>query len=154
MKAASRVLALCAVVAALSVDSRSALVDRRSALARTLGVLPFALASPRAANAAKDCLLDCLENCNRVAPKNKAYCASNCEGYCVQPDRRDGLSGSVDASGAEVGWLSAYDLPARATGTPRAVPYGEDRPPGLPDVFGINDKLRATVGITGVQGKR
>ena len=84
-----------------------------------------------------------IQDCNRVAPKNKAYCASNCEGYCVQPDRRDGLSGSVDASGAEVGWLSAYDLPARATGTPRAVPYGEDRPPGLPDVFGINDKLRA-----------
>ena len=154
MKWASRVLAVGAVAVALSVDRRSALVDRRAALAKTIGLLPVALAPPSAANAAKDCLQDCLENCNRVAPKNKAYCASNCEGYCVQPDRRDGLSGSVDASGAEVGWLSAYDLPARATGTPRAVPYGEDRPPGLPDVFGINDKLRATVGITGVQGKR
>ena len=153
MKWASRVLAVGAV-AALSVDRRSALVGRRAALAQTIGLLPVALASPSAANAAKDCLQDCLENCNRVAPKNKAYCSSNCEGYCVQPDRRDGLSGSVDASGAEVGFISAYDLTARATGVPRAVPYGEDRPPGLPDVFGINDKLRATVGITGVQGKR
>ena len=154
MKWASRVLAVGAVAVALSVDRRSALVDRRAALAKTIGLLPVALAPPSAANASKDCLQDCLENCNRVAPKNKAYCSSNCEGYCVQPDRRDGLSGSVDASGAEVGLISAYDLTARAKGVSRAVPYGEDRPPGLPDVFGINEKLRATVGITGVQGKR
>ena len=154
MKWASRVLAVGAVAVALSVDRRSALVDRRAALAKTIGLLPVALAPPSAANASKDCLQDCLENCNRVAPKNKAYCSSNCEGYCVQPDRRDGLSGSVDASGAEGGLISAYDLTARAKGVSRAVPYGEDRPPGLPDVFGINEKLRATVGITGVQGKR
>ena len=38
---------------------------------------------------------DCVQNCNRVAPASGGYCATTCDEYCEQPDREDGLSGSV-----------------------------------------------------------
>lgn len=62
--------------------------------------------------------------------------------YCLADDRRDGLSGSISSDGAEVGFASAYDLAARITGDTRAVPYGEDRPPALPDLFGVGDAYK------------
>ena len=113
-----------------------------------LRLLPALLvATPHApALAAKSCMQDCVENCNRVAPGSVRYCENSCVDYCDQDDRRDGLTGSVSSEGAEVGWLSAYDpqrfLPGAA---PRAVPYGEDRPPALPDVFGVAPQLRKAI---------
>ena len=67
--------------------------------------------------------------------------------------RRDGLSGSVDNSGGEIGWLSAYDYVGRARSTlvgggdkyTKAVPYGEDRPPALLGDGPVNDILRRAV---------
>ena len=91
-------------------------------------------------------MLDCEENCNRVAPGSTRYCYNSCVDYCAQDDRQDGLSGSVSSKSAEVGWASAYDpsrfIPGAA---PKGVVYGEDRPPGLPDVFGVNAALRRAV---------
>jgi hypothetical protein len=97
------------------------------------------------ASAAKDCFTDCMQNCNRVAPKSFRYCEASCGDYCLQDDRRDGLSGSVDSSAAEVGLLSAYDIPARVSGKQRLVPYGEDRPPALLNIPGLRDTLRGAV---------
>ena len=89
---------------------------------------------------------DCTENCNRVAPKSTRYCESSCVDYCDQDDRRDGLSGSVSSQGAEIGWASAYSPSRLIPGAqPKAVPYGEDRPPALPDVFGVGASLRKAV---------
>ena len=77
-----------------------------------------------------------------LAPKSGAYCTLTCRDYCEQPDRKDGLSGSVGSEGAEVGFRSAFDLISKAKGQVSGVPYGEDRPPQvLPrDFLGI-DKL-------------
>lgn len=121
-----------------------ALPSRRDALRLLPALL---IAAPHApALAAKSCMLDCVDNCNRVAPGSVRYCENSCVDYCDQDDRRDGLTGSVSSAGAEVGWLSAYDpqrfLPGAA---PRAVPYGEDRPPALPDVFGVAPQLRKAI---------
>ena len=44
--------------------------------------------------AVADCNKDCTKECNLVAPGNTAYCQTNCNDYCSQPDRADGLSGS------------------------------------------------------------
>ena len=122
-----------------------ALVERRAAS----GVL-FALAAAcslpaQRAIAAKDCYLDCTQNCNRVAPRSVRYCETSCVDYCAQDDRRDGLSGSISSEGSEVGLLSAYDLPSRATGKQRAVPYGEDRPPALALPRDVQQALRDAV---------
>ena len=87
-------------------------------------------------------LTSSFRSCNRVAPRSIKYCETSCVEYCAADDRRDGLSGSVSSDGAEVGFASAYDLAARITGETRAVPYGEDRPPALPDVFGVGDALK------------
>ncbi|KAJ8603541.1 hypothetical protein CTAYLR_004883 [Chrysophaeum taylorii] len=76
--------------------------------------LPPALAVP-------SCDADCLSNCKRVAPGNERYCVAACGDYCAQPDRRDGLSGSV--GGGYRGFLSGL-----ITGT---VPYGQDLPPSV-----------------------
>jgi hypothetical protein len=121
------------------------------------------------AHAAKDCFLDCTQNCNRVAPSSARYCETSCSDCallqnepgekrshrahrqcfvradCLQTDRRDGLSGSVSSEGAEVGLASAYDIGARASGTARAVPYGEDKPPALSLPEGIDQALRNAV---------
>ena len=130
---------------------------------RTLGGLLPAIVAPAlvalpsqtalAAGLKKDCIKDCVSNCNRVAPGSGSYCDGNCRDYCAQDDRRDGLSGSVDNSGGEIGWLSAYDYVGRARSTlvgggdkyTKAVPYGEDRPPALLGDGPVNDILRRAV---------
>lgn len=85
----------------------------------SLGIAPFP------AIAAADCMTDCLKNCKKIAPKDTSgYCQMNCEDYCAQDDRNDGLSGSVSASSGEVGILGG----TFGQGT---VPKGEDRPPSV-----------------------
>lgn len=86
----------------------------------------FALGPQGIAAAAVDCETDCLSNCARVAPGNKAY-QDECTDYCQQPDRQDGLSGSVSSDKGYIGLAS----PLRAGGT---VEYGADRPPTPPPV--------------------
>ena len=71
---------------------------------------------------AADCYSDCMANCERGAPGNKAYCVDNCEDYCEQTDREDGLSGSVNSNKGYVGLASPLKLGA-------TVEYGADRPP-------------------------
>ena len=80
----------------------------------------FVFLMPHSSNAAADCMTDCLKNCRRVAPKDNEYCVSNCNDYCDQPDRTDGLSGSISSTGGETGLLG------RGT-----VVRGEDKPPSL-----------------------
>ena len=142
-------LSLVAVAVGLLAPPRADLLTRRQAVHALCLSSGFAL--PGSANAAKDCMLDCEENCNRVAPASTRYCYNSCVDYCAQGDRQDGLSGSVNSEAAEVGWASAVDpsrfLPGAA---PKAVPYGEDRPPALPDMFGVNAALRRAV--TGSSG--
>lgn len=73
-----------------------------------------------AAQAAADCMTDCLKECKLIAPKDPDYCNVNCKSYCDQPDRTDGLSGSVSSAGGETGIL----------GTTTVV-KGEDKPPSI-----------------------
>jgi len=73
-----------------------------------------------ATQAATDCVADCLKECKLIAPKDPAYCNENCKSYCDQPDRTDGLSGSVSSTGGETGIL----------GTTTVV-KGEDKPPSI-----------------------
>lgn len=98
--------------------SRRSLFRQCAASAATAAFLPVA-----AANAA-DCFADCFKNCKTIAPKDLDYCKGNCQDYCEQPDRNDGLSGSVSASGGEVGLLGG----TFGQGT---VPKGEDKPPAF-----------------------
>lgn len=77
-----------------------------------------------AASATADCYTDCFQNCKLIAPKDPAYCQDTCREYCAQDDRKDGLSGSVDASAGEVGILGG----TFGTGT---VVKGQDKPPSL-----------------------
>ena len=60
-----------------------------------LGAVAVVTMAPKAALAKKDCMEDCVQNCKRVAPGSKGYCESTCSDYCDQPDREDGLSGSI-----------------------------------------------------------
>ena len=141
----ARMLSLAAAIAvALLPPPRMDVLTRRHVIHALF--VSSALALPGSANAAKDCMQDCEENCNRVAPRSTRYCSTSCLDYCAADDRRDGLSGSVSSESAEVGWASAVDpsrfLPGAA---PKAVPYGEDRPPALPDVFGLAPSLRRAV---------
>jgi hypothetical protein len=101
------------------------------------------VATPLAASAAVDCLQDCLQNCARLAGGSKAYCKESCIEYCAQTDRKDGLSGSVSSEGAEFGWASSFKNPFDKE--QKGVVYGTDKPPGLPDVFGVNKALRNAV---------
>jgi len=96
-----------------------------------MGIAPFE------ANAAPDCYKDCLKSCNLVAPKDPEYCKSNCQSYCDQPDRTDGLSGSVSSEGGEVGILGMT-----------TVPKGEDKPPGIkiPGLDFSSDKGKKLLG--------
>lgn len=95
-----------------------------------VGILAVASATllpstPQAAHAAKaDCFTDCYRNCKIVAPKDDAYCQESCRDYCEQPDRHDGLSGSVSADKGEVGILGG----SFGTGT---VVKGQDKPPTI-----------------------
>lgn len=50
-----------------------------------------------------DCFKDCFKNCAQLAPGSQAYCKESCNDYCDQPDRTDGLSGSVSSTGGETG---------------------------------------------------
>jgi hypothetical protein len=115
---------------------------RRQVLLKGIATLAPIITAAPPVSATKDCFLDCSQNCNRLAPKSGAYCTLTCRDYCEQPDRKDGLSGSVGSEGAEVGFRSAFDLISKAKGQVSGVPYGEDRPPQvLPrDFLGI-DKL-------------
>ena len=122
-------------------------LSRRAATLAALAATTSPWFSPVAARAAeKDCYTDCIQNCNRVAPKSGRYCESSCNEYCAQDDRRDGLSGSIDSSNAEVGLLSAFDLGSKVSGkAPVGVPYGEDRPPAL-SLGAFDSMLREAVG--------
>ena len=118
-----------------------------------------ALTMPTAASAKVDCVQDCLQNCARLAGGSLGYCKNSCLDYCDQPDRKDGLSGSVSSDGAEFGWASAFKNPFDKE--QKGVVYGTDRPPGLPDVFGVNQALRKAVtggdltgGVEGQGGAR
>jgi hypothetical protein len=132
------------LVAAAMVSSAAGLASspltRRSFCA---GGAALAIVQPLAANAVKDCLQDCLQNCGRLAGGSKEYCKESCTEYCDQDDRRDGLSGSVSSEGAEFGWTSSFKNPFDQNQKPTV--YGDDLPPGLPDVFGVNKALRKAV---------
>jgi hypothetical protein len=95
------------------------------------------------AHATKDCFEDCSSNCKRLAPGSEAYCTLTCRDYCEQPDRRDGLSGSQSSEAAELGWRSGFDLPAKAMGKKSGVPYGEDRPPEIIHLPGIDNLMKS-----------
>ena len=73
------------------------------------------------ARAAIDCNSDCFSNCARVAPGSGGYCKELCTDYCDQPDRQDGLSGSIDSSKGETGIFGGS-----IDGT---VTRSQDRPP-------------------------
>ena len=133
-------LAFATSITAMALPIEGGFLNRRSALIGAACLLP----SP--ALAVKDCYLDCEQNCNRVAPRSGRYCEQTCGDYCLQDDRRDGLSGSVSNEGAEAGLLSAYDLKSKLTGqAPSGVVYGEDRPPALPDLLNVAPILRSAV---------
>lgn len=95
----------------------------------------FASVDP--AKAATDCFSDCFKNCKIVAPKDPEYCTTNCKEYCDQPDREDGLSGSVSSVRGEVGIL----------GTSTVV-KGEDKPPSfnVPGLDFNSDKGKKLIG--------
>ena len=116
----------------------------------------FVSTTPLVANAAADCMKTCLSNCARNAPGSGDYCKESCNDYCGQDDRKDGLSGSISTEGAEFGFASSFKLPGSAEGIKPTI-YGDDKPPGLPDVFGVNSALRKAVtggDLTGgVQGQ-
>jgi hypothetical protein len=86
---------------------------------------------PAPASAKPDCYTDCLKNCKTIAPNNMDYCQNSCIEYCQQPDREDGLSGSVSAVKGETGILGG----TFGQGT---VPKGEDKPPSLVRLPGLD----------------
>lgn len=97
---------------------------------------------PLAALAEVDCMANCKQNCERNAPGSRDYCSQSCLEYCAQGDRRDGLSGSVGSDGAEFGYASNFKLPSSPQ---KPVVFGQDLPPGLPDLFGTKSLLRKAV---------
>jgi hypothetical protein len=101
-------------------------VSRRSLIMGTAAaglVLSWSIIDPQPAFAKADCFSDCTKNCKQVVPNDTSnYCRDSCLDYCSQPDRRDGLSGSVSSEGGEVGILGG----AFGLGT---VVKGEDKPP-------------------------
>ena len=88
---------------------------------------------PTVAWAKADCFTDCFQNCKKLAPQNLDYCKESCQEYCDQPDRQDGLSGSVSADRGEVGILGG----SFGQGT---VPKGADKPPTLLQLPGLDFK--------------
>ncbi|GMI48610.1 hypothetical protein TrCOL_g467 [Triparma columacea] len=115
-----------------------------SALAFPLAIsLFFSTANPLPSLATADCQKDCLKNCSLLAPNDKSgYCESNCNDYCAQPDRNDGLSGSVSSTGGEVGIMGG-SLPGSGT-----VVKGQDKPPEvkLPFLDFNSDKGKKLIG--------
>ena len=128
----------------------------RRALLRQAAGVALVGATPLVARAAADCMKTCLSNCARNAPGSGDYCKESCDDYCSQSDRKDGLSGSISTENAEFGFASSFKLPGAAEGI-QPSNYGDDKPPGLPDVFGVNNALRKAVtggDLTGgVQGQ-
>lgn len=102
--------------------SKNVVVTRRSALISGLStaLLPFPVMA-----AETDCFTDCIKNCKLIAPKDPGYCNENCKSYCDQPDRTDGLSGSVSADNGETGILG-YGTTVKGDDIPPTV-----RLPGL-----------------------
>eukprot|EP00568_Trieres_chinensis_P004859 CAMPEP_0183292050 /NCGR_PEP_ID=MMETSP0160_2-20130417/1264_1 /TAXON_ID=2839 ORGANISM="Odontella Sinensis, Strain Grunow 1884" /NCGR_SAMPLE_ID=MMETSP0160_2 /ASSEMBLY_ACC=CAM_ASM_000250 /LENGTH=157 /DNA_ID=CAMNT_0025452957 /DNA_START=20 /DNA_END=493 /DNA_ORIENTATION=+ len=116
-------------------------VDSRRSFLSSFGAAAAAAAAtaafPDQASAAADCMKDCLKSCNLIAPKDPSYCKENCLSYCDQPDRRDGLSGSISSEGGETGILGTY-----------TVVKGEDKPPSikLPGLDFGNEKGKKLIG--------
>lgn len=101
---------------------RSVLVDTAASIT---GLLILTTASDIALAAKPDCYQDCFKNCKQVVPNDTSnYCRDSCQDYCEQPDRRDGLSGSVSSEGGEVGILGG----TFGQGT---VVKGADKPPSI-----------------------
>lgn len=91
----------------------------RAVAAPAVGVAVASASQPQPAAAKEaDCFDDCFKNCQLIAPKDQQYCLDTCKDYCDQPDRRDGLSGSVNSEGGEMGILGLT-----------TVVKGEDKPP-------------------------
>jgi hypothetical protein len=131
-------LATCATLASLAslFDLAAALsiapMSRRNLI---FSGISLALGTPLAAVAAPDCLADCIKSCKQIAPKDPGYCMDNCQAYCEQPDRADGLSGSISSANGETGILGLT-----------TVVKGEDKPPqinlpGLDFMSGNGKKL-------------
>eukprot|EP00542_Grammatophora_oceanica_P018010 CAMPEP_0194048598 /NCGR_PEP_ID=MMETSP0009_2-20130614/27821_1 /TAXON_ID=210454 /ORGANISM="Grammatophora oceanica, Strain CCMP 410" /LENGTH=167 /DNA_ID=CAMNT_0038694517 /DNA_START=128 /DNA_END=631 /DNA_ORIENTATION=+ len=114
-------------------------MNRRQAISATFGMFTGAALAKTVPPswAATDCMQDCLKNCNLIAPKDPAYCKDNCDSYCAQEGRTDGLSGSVSSDGGEKGILGI--------GT---VVKGQDKPPSiaLPGLDFTTDKGRKLIG--------
>jgi len=98
---------------------------RQAATAAAASGTAFLPRQEPALAAPADCYGDCFKNCKAIAPKDPQYCEEQCRDYCAQPDRTDGLSGSVSSATGEVGLLGG-SLPG--TGT---VVKGEDKPPAI-----------------------
>lgn len=99
-------------------SKNSIISSRRSFVTFIASATAVATGAPLEVNAAPDCFKDCFKNCKLIAPKDQEYCTNSCQEYCAQPDRTDGLSGSVSSEGGEVGILGI-----------NTVVKGEDKPP-------------------------
>ena len=139
----------------LVVGSLFALVTRRAFLVGHGTAAMVAFGAPAISLAAVDCMQNCRSNCDRLAGGSSSYCETSCSDYCAQDDRKDGLSGSISSDGAEFGFASSFKNPFAEGQKP--VVFGDDKPPGLPDVLGLNKALRKAVtggDLTGgVQGQ-
>jgi len=99
----------------------------------TVATVASVVFHPTSASAKPDCFTDCFKNCKIVAPKDLDYCKDSCIEYCEQPDREDGLSGSISSNKGETGILGG----TFGQGT---VPKGEDKPPTLIQIPGLDFK--------------
>jgi hypothetical protein len=122
MRSAGLFVLLAAARGVCGAAPRRRVVLARRQVARAWGCA--ALLNAAGVSAKTDCYKDCASNCARVYPGNGAYCAIECDGYCAQTDRKDGLSGSVSSEGGYVGLAS----PLRGGDT---VEFGADAPPKL-----------------------
>ena len=108
------------------------LIGASSIVSTATGSAAVWSAAPATSSAAKpDCYTDCFQNCQSLAPKDLDYCRDSCLDYCQQPDREDGLSGSVSAAKGETGILGG----SFGQGT---VPKGQDKPPSLLQLPGLD----------------
>jgi hypothetical protein len=111
-------------LASLDKSHNEAELSRRSLIMGTTAAIALSWSiAPQPAVAKPDCFTDCNKNCKLLVPNDTSnYCRDSCLDYCSQPDRRDGLSGSVSSEGGEVGILGG----TFGQGT---VVKGEDKPP-------------------------
>lgn len=148
--------AISVACVALLIPSHTHLpMSRRGAVASLVtGTCAALLGSPSRASASKDCFTDCYSNCARNAPGSTSYCKDTCDEYCAQPDRRDGLSGSVSSDAGEVGFASAYDYANRLTNRLNSnVEFGTDRLPPVPGLEGTAAG-RALAEAAGVRARK